>query len=167
MFYFFTWMISLLFILVKGGLANRAGLDFLDVDVVTVITAYLLGRYGQVGAGLFAFAQGLLIDVYSAGLVGLFTLLYLVAFLGMLFGARFFDPKSPKGIFILVALAVLLKEVSLLIILDLFSYEMILSPSVFLYVAASALSSGLIAPFFCYIFKRLGGAFSNGVEEPV
>ena len=38
------------------------GLEFFDLDLLTIITAYLFLSYGQTAAGTFAFGQGFLID---------------------------------------------------------------------------------------------------------
>ena len=57
----------------------------LDVDLVIVAMAYILIRHGTTGAAIFVFVQGLVLDFFSAGVLGLFTFLYLMAFLTVLF----------------------------------------------------------------------------------
>ena len=55
----------------------------LDVDFIVLFIAYLFVSRGETGAGVFAFCQGLLTDIFSGGFLGLFGLLYLGIFLGI------------------------------------------------------------------------------------
>jgi rod shape-determining protein MreD len=125
---------------------------FFDVDLVIVLTASLLMGSGSPGAAIFAFGQGMLIDVLSAGFLGLFALLYVISFLCLELGARFFDLRSVQGQCILVGLVVCIKELVLVGLLDAFAFEVVLSPSLFFWFGASAFFTGLIAPL---IFSML------------
>ena len=136
-----------------------------DVDLVVIITAYLLVFYGETGAGIFAFGQGLFIDIVSTGLLGLHTLLYLTVFLSINLGSRLFDLNSKRGLITLVVLAILLKEVLFAALLDLFSLEIIFSSSWFLSFATSALLTGLIAPFVFYAFNHGTDFFIEEAKE--
>jgi rod shape-determining protein MreD len=140
-------------------------LGYFDVDLVTIVMAYLLISYGQTGACIFAFGLGLLIDIFSGGLLGLFTLIYMTVFLGINLGSRFFHLHSPRGLFLLVTSAVLLKEVFFTVLLTAFDFEIIGSSSAFVSRATSALCSGLIAPFVFYVLNRTNRFFSGGAEE--
>ncbi len=128
---------------------------FFDIDLVIVITASLLIRSGGPGAAIFAFGQGMLIDLLSAGFLGLFALLYVISFLCLELGARFFDLASVQGQFLLVGLVVLVKEFVLVGLLDAFAFEVVLSPSLFFWFGASAFFTGLIAPFISSILKAV------------
>lgn len=150
-----VWIIGILFILVRGNLADQFRFGGFEVDLVAIITAYILLSRGAFGAGIFAFGQGLLIDCYSAGLVGLFTLLYLVVFLGMSVGSGFFDPNSPRAVMILVATAVLTKGILLLGILNVFSLETYDASAALVSVLLSALFSGLLAPVVFHLLNHL------------
>ena len=134
---------------------------FFDIDLVVVITASLLIRSGSAGAAIFAFGQGMLIDLLSAGFLGLFALLYVISFLCLELGARFFDLASVQGQFLLVGLVVLVKEIVLVGLLDAFAFEVVLSASLFFWFGASAFFTGLIAPLISSILKiveiRTGG----------
>jgi rod shape-determining protein MreD len=134
---------------------------FFDIDLVIIITASLLMSSGSAGAAIFAFGQGMLIDLLSAGFLGLFALLYVISFLCLELGARFFDLRSVQGQFILVGLVVLIKELVLVGLLDAFAFEVVLSASLFFWFGVSAFSTGLIAPFIFSILKtvqiRTGG----------
>jgi len=135
---------------------------FFDIDLVIAITASLLIRSGSAGAAIFAFGQGMLIDLLSAGFLGLFALLYVISFLCLELGARFFDLRSVQGQFILVGLVVVIKEIVLVGLLDAFAFEVVLSASLFFWFGASAFFTGLIAPLISSILKtveiRTGGA---------
>jgi rod shape-determining protein MreD len=134
---------------------------FFDIDLVIVITASLLMRSGSAGAAIFAFGQGMLIDLFSAGFLGLFALLYVISYLCLELGARFFDLRSVQGQFILVGLVVLIKELVLVGLLDAFAFEVVLSASLFFWFGVSAVFTGLIAPFIFSILRavqiRTGG----------
>jgi len=120
-----------------------------------------------VGAAIFAFGQGMLIDLLSAGFLGLFALLYVISFLCLELGARFFDLRSVQGQFILVGLVVVIKELVLVGLLDAFAFEVVLSASLFLWFGVSAFFTGLIAPFIFSILKtvqiRTGGESREAV----
>jgi rod shape-determining protein MreD len=128
---------------------------FFDIDLVVVITAFLLMGSGSAGAAIFAFGQGMLIDILSAGFLGLFALLYVISFLCLELGARFFDLRSVQGQFLLVGLVVLIKELVLVGLLDVFAFEVVLSASLFFWFGASAFFTGLIAPFIFVILRAV------------
>jgi rod shape-determining protein MreD len=150
----------MVYILFKGSVVNEIAPLFFDIDLVIVITAGLLRGSGSVGAAVFAFGQGMLMDLLSAGFLGFFALLYVISFLCLELGARFFDLRSAQGQFILVALAVLFKELLLVSLLDVFAFEVLLSPSVFFWFGVSAFFTGLITPLVFYMlnYVRIGTA---------
>jgi rod shape-determining protein MreD len=152
-------------VLVKGNLKNQIMPGFLDMDLVIVLTAYILIRHGACGAAIFVFVQGILVDLFSAGILGLYTLIYLLAFLSINFGCRFFDLLSPRGQISLIALAVFLKQILFLAAMEAFSLEIILSASVFLSFALSAIVTGLIAPAIFYIFNHIEGVSTRGIQQ--
>jgi len=134
---------------------NEIAPVFFDIDLVVVFTACLLMGSGRAGAAVFAFGQGMIIDVLSAGFLGLFALIYVVAFLCLELGARFFDLRSAQGQFLLVGLVVFLKQLFLVGLLDVFAFEVVLSASLFFWFGVSALFTGLIAPLIFSIFNYL------------
>ena len=148
-------MLSLLYILLKGSVVNNLAPLFFDIDLVIVITASLLVRSGSAGAAIFAFGQGMFIDLLSAGFLGVFALLYVVSFLCLELGSRFFDLRSVQGQFILAGLVVFIKELVLVGLLDAFAFEVVLSASLFFWFGASAFFTGLIAPLISSILKMI------------
>jgi rod shape-determining protein MreD len=138
---------------------------FFDIDLVIVITASLLISSGSAGAAIFAFGQGMLIDLLSAGFLGLFALLYVISFLCLEFGARFFDLRSVQGQFLLVGLVVFIKELVLVGLLDVFAFEVALTPWLSFWFGASAFFTGLIAPLIFSILRRVETRTSKQGKE--
>lgn len=146
---------GLIFTLLKGKWINLIGSDFFDLDLLTIITAYLFLSYGQTSAGVFAFGQGFLIDLFSGGLHGLFSMIFIGVFGAIYLGSRFFDLQTPKGQVILVSSAVLFKKMLFLFVLVLSSPKVTL-PGPFLWISlASAIITGLVATIVFYLFDRL------------
>jgi cell shape-determining protein MreD len=163
--YIFLWMVSIFFVLMKGSIISFFGIHFLDIDLVIIITIYLLLMDEETGAGIFALSQGLLIDVYSGGPLGLFTLLYLMLFLGIHIGSGLLDIRSVKGQAIVILLAVLLKGGLLISFLHIFSLETHVSRSGLWAFAGSGLCSGIIGPLILLIFHFVGMLITSPREE--
>ena len=144
---------------------NRIRLDLFDVDLVIIIITYLLVIYAQTGAGIFALSQGLLIDIFSGGLLGLFTLIYLTLFLGINLGSRFLDLSAVRGQVIIISLAVFLKGILLIFFLNIFSFEIQVSSSVFCAFATSAVCSGLVGPFVFYLLNHIKAYLMEGTGK--
>ena len=131
------------------------GLNHVDLDLLTIIIAYLFLFYGQTATVVFAFGQGLLIDLFSGGLHGLFTFLYLCVFGGVYLGSQFFNLQHPRGQMIIVALAVLLKKVMFFMMLTVFYHRLAFSMD-FLWVSGFlVMGTGLISPLLFYLFDCL------------
>lgn len=162
--YALLWMISLFYVLMKGSILSYMGLSLFDVDLVIIIIVYLLFMDAETGAGIFALSQGLLIDIFSGGPVGLFTLLYLTIFLSIHLGSRFIDLRAVRGQVIVILLAVLLKGGLLISLLNIFPLEIHSSYSVFWAFVGSAVCSGLIGPLLLGVFHHLG-VLIGGPEE--
>jgi len=146
----------LIFTLVKGKWLNLMGSDFFDLDLLTIITAYLFLSYGQTAAGTFAFGQGFLIDIFSGGLHGLFSFICIAVFGAIFLSCRFFDLQTPKGQVIIVSLAVLFKKILFLFVLVLFPPKVAFTGSFLWISGASAIITGLLATVIFYLFDRLG-----------
>ena len=134
---------------------NLAGWNFVELDLLTILTAYLFLYYGNGAVVGFAFGQGLIIDLFSGGTHGLFTFLYLVVCLGIFVGSKIFNIQRPKGQAVLIFLAVLFKKILFLALLTLFSFDIVFSKSFLLAAVLSAIITGLAGPFFFRIFDRL------------
>lgn len=150
-----AWFVSFLFILIKGELLNDIILNYFEVDLVIILIAYLFTYYGDIGAGIFALGQGLLIDIFSAGLMGLFTFIYLIIFMVIKLVSRLFSLRSLKGIIIIISIAVIIKNILFVSLLYLFSLKSIFPFSFFVASVASAICSGLISPVLFYFFKNM------------
>jgi rod shape-determining protein MreD len=132
-----------------------AGLNLADLDFLTIIIAYLFLFYGQTATAMFAFGQGILIDLFSGGLHGLFTFLYLCVFGGVYLGSQCFNLQHPRGQMIIVALAVLLKKGMFFMMLTVFYHRLAFSKD-FLWVSGFlVMGTGLISPILFYLFDCL------------
>ncbi|HJX34846.1 MAG TPA: hypothetical protein VJ373_06675 [Desulfatiglandales bacterium] len=157
--YIFSWLISILFILFKGVIQNHAILKLIDVDIVIVLIVYLLMFYGEMGVGIFAFGQGLLIDIFSGGMLGLFAFLYLIVFFVIRIASRPLDIHSIGGQIAVITIAVLLKNILMVLFIHIFSMEIALSFFDFLVFIFSAICSGLLAPVIFYLLNLLNRFF--------
>jgi rod shape-determining protein MreD len=154
--------LGVFFILVKGKLINLMGSNPIGVDILTIATAFLFLFYGQFATASFAFGQGLLIDLFSGGMHGLFTFLYLMVYGCIFLGYRFFNLQQPKGQMILIALTVLVKKVLFFIMVSIFYENAAFSPNFVWLSVLTASVTGLIAPIVFYLFNSLR---ANSVED--
>jgi rod shape-determining protein MreD len=137
----------------------------LDIDIVVIVLVYLLAYRSETGAGIFALGQGLLMDIFSGGIWGLYTLLYLIIFLFIKIVSRPFALLSVFGQVVVIFMAVLVKDVLMISLLYIFSLNMNISYFDFLLFMFSALCSGLIAPFIFYLLNLLSRFFHEAKEE--
>ena len=144
---------------------NQGPIRFFAIDLVTIIIAYLLIYFGTAGAVIFALGQGFLIDTFSSGLLGLFTLLYLLTFLSIKYGSLFFDLDSVRGQIFLIFIAVFLKEIFLIAFLKTFTMEIFISLTDLLSFVTSALFSGLIAPLLFFVFNQISRVLIRKEKE--
>ena len=156
-FYIWAWLGGGVVTLLTGIWSDPWGLDFFDLDFLVILTAYLFVAFGQISAGVFALGQGFLIDVFSGGLHGLFTAAYLSVFFVLLLGSRLFNILNPKGQIIIVSLSVLLKNAMLLILLRIFSQDIVYSKTFLLISLFSICVTGLTAPLFFQLFNHFRG----------
>ncbi len=144
---------------------NQIGFDSLDIDLVSILIACLLAANGNMGAAVFAMGQGVLTDIFSAGWPGLSVLLYMIVFLSILLGSRFFDLYSSRGLLILVFLSVCVKGLLFTALLYVLSPRPTLSHHSFLALGVSALSTALLAPPIYYTITSLTGSFGKEAES--
>lgn len=141
------------------------GSDFSDLDFLTIMIAYLFLFYGQTAAAIFAFGQGIIIDLYSGGLHGLFTFLYLIVYCGIYLGYKFFDLHHPKGQIIIIALVFLFKRLMFFIMITVFSRETGFSKDYLWTSGVLAIGAGVIAPVMFYVFDSLRTDSSEDVHS--
>jgi rod shape-determining protein MreD len=139
----------------KGNVMNHLRPVLWDIDLVTVTLGYLLMAFGGTKAGIFAFVLGILMDIFSAGLLGLFTLIYLLAVLLIKLGSNLFDLSSAGGQMLIVTITVFLEKMLFLVLLYLFSFKVMISTSQLGAFVSTAVCSGLISPVIFYFFKQL------------
>ena len=131
------------------------GTNLVNLDLLTIMIAYLFLFYGKTASATFAFGQGILTDLFAGGLHGLFACLYLGVYGGIHLGYRFFDLQSQKGQMIIISLTVLLKESLFFIMLTAFYQDMVFSKDFLVVSGVLAIVTGLIAPILFYVFDCL------------
>ena len=136
-----------------------------DVDLVVILIFLIFVFYSQTAAGIFAFGQGLITDIFSGGMLGLFTITYLIVFFGIKLASRPLDLSSYGGQFLIISTAVVFKDAMMVFLLYLFSLEISLSYVNILSFIVSATCSGLIAPFLFYLAKYLSNVFMGKDNE--
>lgn len=151
-FYIISWVLGGLFTVFKGVWIRPGGMQFLDFNFLVILTAYLFLFYGSTAACGFAVGQGVLIDIFSSGLNGLFSTVYLGVFVAIYMASLFFNLEDAKGQIIIVLFAVFVKNILFVLILMLFSQHVVLSIGFLKVTGASIAISGLIAPV---LFKLL------------
>lgn len=141
-----AWVLCILFVLTKGGVKTTIALEYFNLDLVAVTLAYLVAWYGDSWAGAFALGMGLLTDVFSAAPLGLFSVLYLILFLGIRAGDAVLDVMSIKGQLVVVFIAVFIKNILFVGLLNLFSLRAFMGFHALFGFFCSAFISALAAP---------------------
>lgn len=129
---------------------------YFDVDLVAVTVAYLVAWHGDSWAGAFALGMGLLTDVLSASPLGLFSVIHLILFLGIRIGDALFDLQSVKGQLIVVFLAVFLKKMMFIGLLNLFSLRASMDVQILFAFLCSAVFTAVAAPAVFLGFDMVG-----------
>jgi rod shape-determining protein MreD len=150
--------------MIKGDLLNHGLSISLDIDVIAIIIVYLLGRRSEAGAGIFALGQGLLMDVFSGGIWGFNTLLYVLVYLFIKVIARSFDLLSVIGQVAVTFFGVLVKDFFIIILFHAFSLNSGFSGVDSLLLLASAVCSGLAAPFIIILLNFIGSGM-RGIQK--
>ena len=141
------------FTLIWGTWSNALGLGLFDFDFLTIITVYLFLFYGQTLAGIFAFGQGLLMDLFSGGPNGLFAALYMAVFGAIYLGYRLFNLQGFKGQMLLITSVVLLKEALFFAGLSVFSVDAGFSKRYLWISVISAMATGVMGPVLFHLFE--------------
>jgi rod shape-determining protein MreD len=153
--YFLSWLVSSLFILIKGEMLDRLTSVNIDIEIVIIITVCLYAYCGETGSGIFALGQGFIMDIFSGGTWGFYTTLYLLIYLLIKFVSRPFDLFSIFGQSVVIFIAVVVKNILMVPILHIFFKSINLSFSNFLFFLISAICSAIVAPFIFYLFNSL------------
>lgn len=130
----------------RGNFVGDVFGDALIPDLTAVFTVYLIVCSGPKAAGSFALFQGLLMDLLSGGIRGLFIGFHLMVFCVAILGRGLFDIHRPKGQFIITTLAVASGKLLFFVTVG------IMSPSaLFTWLwagraASAALFSGILSP---------------------
>ncbi len=116
---------------------------------------YLFLFFGQTYAGIFALSQGFLMDLFSGGFNGLYTLLYIFILGGLQAATLFINLYHSTSQIVLIAMAILIKKILFVIILTAFSKEIVFATSFFWISVMSAILTGLLCPIVFYFLNLL------------
>ena len=144
---------------------NQAIHKGINIDLVIIITVYLLASQSITSAGIFIFCMGFLIDVLSGGTLGFFMLLYLLVYMAARMLSHPIDLLSPGGRIAIVFIAVILKELFMAALLPLFSFGSRFDIMDLLGFVLSALIKCLLAPLVFYFLNQIEGPVSNIERE--
>ncbi len=154
-FYSIIWMSGLVFSLTKGKLAGSVSPVVAGADLIIVLSAYLFLRGGVYQAGVFAFVQGLCMDVYSAGFEGLFVFLYLCSLGVVAIASGFIHLGNPRGQVLIVAMAWIAKEALFFVAVATLAGQLAFSSAQPRTLALSFILSVVLAPVVFYFLDRL------------
>jgi cell shape-determining protein MreD len=159
----FLWLVGILYVLLKGkwmdGLLRPQGLG---LDVCTIIIAFLFSEISRKWAVAFSLSLGILTDIYSGGLRGLFAALYLAVYGTIHLGSRFLDLNGVKGQMVIVAAAVFIKYCLFFLILKSFPRDLFVAPTALWMVGLSSVANGLAAPFVFGLIHWFGLLLRGG-----
>ncbi|HDR14444.1 MAG TPA: hypothetical protein ENN79_02940 [Desulfobacteraceae bacterium] len=153
MFYVALWTVGVVYSLVRGNFVGDIAGDAFIPELPAVLTVYLVICSGPKAAAVFAFSQGLLVDLHSAGLRGLFTGFYFVVFCVAVLSRSFFDIHHAKGQFIITSLAVALGKLLFFITVNFVSPNAVFHWSWACQAASMALLTGMISPLVIFVLQ--------------
>ena len=134
-----------------------------DIDLIIVFTVYFLVS-NESSPGIFAFCQGFFLDVFSGGVPGLFTLLYLLVYFAIRIASHPIDLLSPLGRAGIVFIAVIVKDLLMIMLLNIFSISYHFTARTGVYFVLSAVLTGILSIFIFYFFK-ISPAIDSQAEE--
>ena len=164
-FFAIVWGIGLLFILLKGDVAPYLTLRRYNLDLPMILTAYIYLKGGSRHAGIFAFFQGLSIDVYSAGFKGLFVFLYLINLFSIFTCSKFIHLGNPRGQVLVIAIAWTVERILFFVMVITLGGSVDVKSSLSWTMLIPFLATVLFAPVFFCLFDRLGVALGGITSE--
>ncbi len=138
-------------------------LKSVDIDLIIIFTVYFLVS-NESSPGIFAFCQGFFLDVFSGGVPGLFTLLYLLVYFAIRIASHPIDLLSPIGRAAIVFIAVIVKDLLMIMLLNIFSISYLFTARTGVYFFLSAVLTGILSIFIFYFFK-ISPAIDSQAEE--
>ncbi len=111
---------------------------------------------------MFAIAQGFFVDLYSGGMHGLFSVLYLSVFCGIRAGSRFLNLHTPGGQVVTVWLVTLVKDLFFMLLVYAFSRSVYFSGAFLWNITGQLVVTGLFAPPVFFLLDRLKASVIEG-----
>ncbi len=129
--------------------------------MIIIISVFLLSIQSEVGAIFFAFFQGLMLDVLAGGPSGFFPFLYVLVFIIIKLLSYPLDLLSIVGRLAVIFIAVMFKNICMVILLKLFSFEAFFSYNEFMVFILSALLTVFAALFLLGLLDTLHSRYSQ------
>ncbi|RLB83387.1 MAG: hypothetical protein DRH15_05540 [Deltaproteobacteria bacterium] len=162
MFFTLVWVMGFAFILLEGKVLGRVLLHAGGVDLTIILIAYIYSHGSARQAGLFAFAQGLCVDIYSSGFEGLFVFLYLCGLGAISLCSKFIHLSNPRGQVFVTGVAWLVVKALFFAMLIALESNLQLEESISWSLSVPLLATAIMAPVFFYLLDRLS-AFAAAV----
>jgi rod shape-determining protein MreD len=124
----------------------------IDIDLIIVFTVFFLAS-GESSPGIFAFCQGFLLDVFSGGVTGLYTLLYMLVYCVIRLVSHPIDLLSPTGRTAVIFIAVMVKGLLLAMFLNVFSLQHNFSLDSFYQFCISSVTTSILSIFILHFFN--------------
>jgi rod shape-determining protein MreD len=162
LFYAALWITAAFYSLVRGHLVGDLVGDAFVPELPAVLTVYLVICSKPSTAAVFAVSQGLLVDLYSGGLRGLFSGFYLAIFCFALLSRSLFDIHHAKGQLIITSLAVALGKVLVLITVNFVSPDASFLWPRFCQAVSAAFLTGILSPLLISVLQMARRHYISG-----
>ena len=151
--------------LIKGSLFYSLVVKGVDIDLIIVFTVYLLAS-NESSPGIFSFCQGFLLDILSGGIPGFYTLIYLLVYFSIRVISHPIDLLTPVGRAAVVFIAVIIKELIMLLFINLFSLQYFFSADSFFSFSLSAVLTSILSVFIFH-FLKISSVAASSVEGDI
>jgi rod shape-determining protein MreD len=150
----FLYITSGIFVLLRGGVSRFLGVEWLDIDLISIVFVYLLGKDKEIQAVALAFFLGIMTDIFAPCRLGLFALTYTVTTAGLSRCRQFLDFNNAKTLALLVGVFLLVKWAFLVGLLGLFPVGQLIPSISLISVFLSALITSVLALFLFYFLDH-------------
>ena len=155
MFFALVWAVGLTFILLEGNLVSQFLFWTGGLDLTIILTAYIYLHSSSRHAGIFAFVQGLFLDIYSSGFEGLFVFLYLCSLATISVCSKFIHLSNPRGQVFVVGITWLMEKALFLAMVAALGADMDIKGGISSTALIPMLITAMLTPIIFYFLDRL------------
>jgi len=146
MFFALVWAVGLTFILLEGNLVSQFLFWTGGLDLTIILTAYIYLHSSSRHAGIFAFVQGLFLDIYSSGLCSLATISVC---------SKFIHLSNPRGQVFVVGITWLMEKALFLAMVAALGADMDIKGGISSTALIPMLITAMLTPIIFYFLDRL------------